>query len=135
MDRFKELTTFVELHLELVVRDVYAEAFFGGTVSDGTKQRVRKQLDKNIPAFKRLAKFAPYVAGDSFTMADCAAWASLPLVSMASKAIYGEDLMATHGLDCKPYLKMIGERPSAQRVVADRKRDADAAKAAAAART
>ena len=129
--KVRELTTFVELHLELVVRDVYAEAFFGGTLSDGTKQRVRKQLDKNIPAFKRLAKFAPYVAGDSFTMADCAAWASLPLVSMASKAIYGEDLMATHGLDCKPYLKMIGERPSAQRVVADRKRDAEAAKAAA----
>jgi glutathione S-transferase len=130
--KVRELTTFIELHLELVVRELYAEAFFGGTVSDGTKQRVRKQLDKNIPAFKRLATFSPYIAGDSFTMADCAAWVSLPLVSMATKAIYGEDLMATHGLDCKPYLKMIGERPSAQRVVADRKRDAEAAKAAAA---
>ena len=27
---------------------------------------------------------------------------------MATKAIYGEDLLANHGLDCKPYLKMIG---------------------------
>ncbi len=132
--KVRELTTFIELHLELVVRELYAEAFFGGKVSDGTKERVRRQLDKNIPAFKRLAKFSPYVAGDTFTLADCAAWVSLPLVSMATKAIYGEDLLAAHGLDCKPYLKMVGERPSAQRVVADRKRDQDAAKAAAAAK-
>jgi glutathione S-transferase len=132
--KVRELTTFIELHLELVVRELYTEAFFGGKISDSAKERVRKQLDKNIPAFKRLAKFSPYVAGDSFTLADCAAWVSLPLVSMATKAIYGEDLLAAHGLDCKPYLKMIGERPSAQKVAADRKRDQDAAKAAAAAK-
>lgn len=132
--KVRELTTFIELHLELVVRELYTEAFFGGKISDSAKERVRRQLDKNIPAFKRLAKFSPYVAGDTFTLADCAAWVSLPLVTMATKAIYGEDLLAAHGLDCKPYLRMIGERPSAQRVVADRKRDQDAAKAAAAAK-
>jgi len=132
--KVRELTTFIELHLELVVRELYTEAFFGGKISDSAKERVRKQLDRNIPAFKRLAKFSPYVAGDTFTLADCAAWVSLPLVSMATKAIYGEDLLAAHGLDCKPYLKMIGERPSAQKVAADRKRDQDAAKAAAAAK-
>jgi glutathione S-transferase len=132
--KVRELTTFIELHLELVVRELYTEAFFGGKISDSAKERVRKQLDRNIPAFKRLAKFSPYVAGDSFTLADCAAWVSLPLVSMATKAIYGEDLLAAHGLDCKPYLKMVGERPSAQKVAADRKRDQDAAKAAAAAK-
>jgi len=130
--KVRELTTYIELHLELVVRELYTEAFFGGKISDSAKERVRKQLDKNIPAFKRLARFSPYIAGDSFTLADCAAWVSLPLVTMATKAIYGEDLLAHHGLDCKPYLKLIGERPSAQRVVADRKRDQDATKAAAA---
>jgi glutathione S-transferase len=133
--KVRELATFIELHLELVVRELYTEAFFGGKISDSAKERVRKQLDRAIPAFKRLAKFSPYIAGDTFTLADCAAWVSLPLVSMATKAIYGEDLLATHGLDCKPYLKMIGERPSAQRVAADRKRDQEAAKAAAAAKS
>lgn len=127
--KVRELTTFIELHLELVARELYGEAFFGGQASDGTKARVRKQLDKAIPAFKRLAKFAPYVAGDRFTLADCAAWASLPLVGMATKATLGEDLLAVHGLDIKPYLKLIGERPSAQKVVADRKRDQAAAAA------
>ena len=116
-----ELTIFMNLHLELVARELYGQAFFGGTVSDGTKERVRKQLDKNIPAFKRLAKFAPFVAGDTFTQADCVAFANLPLVGMATKIIYGEDLMLAGGVDYKSYLKLVGERPSSVKVAADRK--------------
>ena len=119
--KVRELCTFIDLHLELVVRELYAQAFFGGTVSESSKARVRKQLDKNIPAFRRLAKFSPYVAGDTFTLADCAAFVSLPLVGMATKTIYGEDLLLAAGVDYKPYMKLIGERPSAQKVAADRK--------------
>ena len=119
--KVRELVTFVDLHLELVVRDLYPQAFFGGTVSESSQARVRKQLEKNIAGFKRLAKFAPYLAGDHFTQADCAAYASLPLVGMATKAVYGEDLLLAAGVDYKPCIKLIGERPSAQRVAADRK--------------
>lgn len=130
--KVRELITFIDLHLELVVRELYAEAFFGGKVSDEVKASVRKRLDRHIPAFKQLARLSPFVAGDSFTLADPAAWVSLPLVSRATKVIYGEDLLASHGVDVASYLKLIAERPSAQRINADRKRDAEAAKAAAA---
>ncbi len=119
--KVRELATFIDLHLELVVRDLYAQAFFGGTVSDGTKARVKAALEKNIAAFKTLAKFAPFVAGDTFTQADCSAYVSLPLVGMATKLVLGEDLMLAAGVDYKTYAKMVGERPSAQRVNADRK--------------
>lgn len=119
--KVRELVTFIDLHLELVARDLYPQAFFGGTVSESSLARIRKQLDKNILAFKRLVKFAPYAAGDTFTLADCAAFASLPLVGMATKAVYGEDLLLAAGVDYKPYIKLVGERPSAQKVLADRK--------------
>lgn len=119
--KVRELTTFVDLHLELVVRELYGKAFFGGEISDANAERVRKLLTKNIAAFKRLAKFSPYVAGDSFTQADCAAFVSLPLVGMASRIVLGEDLLAAAGVDWKSYVKLLGERPSAQRVNADRK--------------
>ncbi len=119
--KVRELVTFVDLHLELVARDLYPQAFFGGSVSESSQARVRKQLEKNIAAFKRLAKFAPYLGGDRFTQADCAGFASLPLIGMATKSIYGEDLLLAAGVDYKPYIKLIGERPSAQRVAADRK--------------
>jgi glutathione S-transferase len=121
--KVRELCTFVDLHLELVARELYAQAFFGGTVSEGTQNRARKLLTKNIAGFKRLARFAPYVAGDTFTVADCATFVSLPLVALASKSVLGEDLVAAAGIDWKGYSKLIGERPSAVQVAADRKRD------------
>ena len=119
--KVRELTTFIDLHLELVARDLYPQAFFGGTVSDNSKARVQKQLEKNIAAFKQLARFAPFVAGDTFTQADCAAFANLPLLGMATKAVLGEDMLLAAGIDYKPYIKLVGERPTAQKVVADRK--------------
>jgi len=119
--KVRELCIYIDLHIELVARELYYQAFFGGTVSEGTQARVRKQLDKSIPAVKRLLKFGPYAAGDTFTLADCAAFASLPVVGMATKAIYGEDLLLAAGVDYKTYIKFIGERPSAQKVMADRK--------------
>lgn len=122
--KVRELITFIDLHLELVVRDLYNQAFFGGTASESTKTRVKTTLDKNISAFKTLAKFAPYVAGDTFTQADCAAYVSLPLVGMATKLVLGEDMLIAAGVDYKTYAKTIGERPSAQRVNADRKASA-----------
>jgi len=118
--KVRELATFIDLHLELVARELYGQAFFGGSASDSTKERVHKQLTKNITAFKRLARFAPYVGGDSFTLADCSAWVSLPLVGMASKSVLGEDLLLAAGVDWKTYARMVGERPSAARVAADR---------------
>ena len=119
--KVRELITFIELHLELVARELYGQAFFGGTVSDGLKARVRKQLEKNIPAFKGLAKFSPFVAGDQFTQADCAAFVSLPLVGMATRAVLGDDLLLAAGIDYKPYIRMISERPTTKKVLSDRK--------------
>jgi glutathione S-transferase len=117
--RVRELITFMELHLELVAREIYGQAFFGGSVSDETRERVHKLLKRNAKAFGRIAKFAPYIGGDSFTMADCAALVHLPLVGMASKLVYGEDVLAEYPV--RDYTKMLAERATVQKVNADRK--------------
>ncbi len=121
--KVRELCTYVDMHLELVARELYPQAFFGGAVGESQQARVRKLLNKNIAGFKRLAKFSPYVAGDSFTLADCSAYVSLPLVALASKIVLGEDLLAAHGVDWKTYAKLVGARASAQKVDADRRTD------------
>jgi glutathione S-transferase len=117
--KVRELVRFMELHLELVARELYPQAFFGGMVTDEVKNRTQKLLTRNANAFGKLAKFAPYIAGDEFTMADCAAVVHLPLVSMASKIMYGQDVLAD--LPVKDYLKKLGERPTVQKINADRK--------------
>ena len=117
--KVRELLRYTELHLELVARNLYPEAFFGAQVSDELKQALRPQLEKNIAAFARLAKFAPFIAGAEFTLADCAAAVHLPLVGGCTKIIYGQDMLA--GLPVKDYLKRLSERPTMQKVNADRK--------------
>jgi len=40
---------------------------------------------------------------------------------MATRAVLGEDLLLTAGVDYKAYIRRISERPSAKKVLADRK--------------
>lgn len=122
----RELITFVDVHLELVARNLYKQAFFGGTITDATKGRTEKLLIRHISGFRRLAKFTPYLRGDRFTIADVAGFVSLPLVGMATQAIYGRDFLLDVGIDWKPYVKAINARPAAQRVTNDRKAHVDA---------
>ena len=117
--KVRELVRYLELHLELVARNLYPEAFFGGKISDAAKEKTGQQLEKNIAAFAKLAKFSPFIAGDSFTLADVAAAVHLPLVSGATRIIYGRDYLAD--LPVRDYLKRLGERPAVQKVNADRK--------------
>jgi glutathione S-transferase len=117
--KVRELLRYIELHLELVARNLYPEAFFGGKVSDNAKEKTGQQLDKNVAAFAQLVKLSPFIAGDQFTLADCAAAVHLPLVSSASKIIYGRDCLAD--LPVRDYLARLSERPAVQRVNADRK--------------
>lgn len=114
-----ELSHFMDLHLELVARNLYPEAFFGGKVSDSAKEKIGEQLTHNIAAFAKLTQFAPFIAGDQFSIADCTALVHLPLVSAATKIIYGRDYLAD--LPVRDYLKLLGERTTVQQVNADRK--------------
>lgn len=124
--KVRELVTMVELHLELVARRLYGQAFFGGTAPEDTKAEVAKDLAKGARALKALAKFDPFLAGKELTLADCAAFVSLPLVSMASKIVLGHDALGDLP-QMKPYIKMLGERPAFAQVSADRKAATEAA--------
>ncbi|HUW37903.1 MAG TPA: glutathione S-transferase [Rhodocyclaceae bacterium] len=117
----RELIEHIELHIELPARRLYPEAFFGGSGSDETKAEVEKLLGKGLKSLAHLARFEPFIAGAEFTHADCAAIVHLPLVSQATKKIYGRDLVDELLPAARPYLKAVGERPAVQRVNAERK--------------
>jgi glutathione S-transferase len=119
--KVRELVTHLELHLELVVRRLYGQVFFKrGNLSEEASQAVQRDLAKGVRAFRALARFDPYLAGRDLTLADCAAFVHLPLVSLASKLAYGRDALEELA-EVKPYLRMLGERPAFQRVNEERK--------------
>ena len=118
--KVRELITVMELHVELVARRLYRQAFFGGTISDEMKQMTEKDLGRGLRALGQLVKFSPYIAGAELTLADCAAFVHLPLVTLSTKIIYGRHFLEGMA-QVKPYLKMLGERPAFARVNEDRK--------------
>jgi glutathione S-transferase len=118
--KVRELIVHMELHLELVARRLYGSVFFKREISDAAKRAVEKDLAKGARAFRQLARFDPYVAGKELTLADCAAFVHLPVVSLASKLAYGRDFLEELA-QVKPYLQRLGERPAFQRVNEDRK--------------
>ncbi|WP_441460208.1 glutathione S-transferase [Burkholderia thailandensis] len=118
----REIMTVLELYVEWNARELFPEAFFGGKVSDGTKAHVEERMPRALDGFKRLARFSPYVLGDTFCIADIAAFVHFPITALATKAIYGRDFIADAGIDWKSYVKRIEEeRPAAKRVSEERK--------------
>jgi glutathione S-transferase len=128
--KVRELITYIEWYTEMVARRLYGQAFFGkGPVSDGAKQAVEAELMKGLRALKGVVRFEPFIAGTMLTLADCAAFVHLPLVTLSTRIVYGRDFLDELP-QLKPYMKMLGERPAFARVNEDRK----AASAALAAR-
>ena len=125
--RVRELVIFIELHLELVARRMYGMLAGGKPVSDETRQRVEKDLGKGVRALKAVVKFEPFIAGKELTIADCAAFLHLPLVTLVTRNFFGRDFLEDIP-QVKPYLKMLGERPAFAKVNEDRRAATAAAK-------
>lgn len=118
--KMRELMRVIELYIELPARRLYPEAFFGGKVSEDTKQEVKPLLEKAKGAFERVAHFDPYLAGSEFTCADIVGAIHLPLARDAYRTIYGEDYWEDMPA-VKPFIGRVRERPSMQQVMADYK--------------
>jgi glutathione S-transferase len=99
----------------------------GKPVSDERRQRVEKDAAKGVRALKAVAKFDPYIAGKDLTIADCAAFIHLPLVTLVTKNFFGRDFLEDLP-QVKPYLKMLGERPAFAKVNEDRRAASAAAR-------
>jgi glutathione S-transferase len=129
----RELIQLIELYLEWPARRLYPQAYFGGSVSEQTRNEVARALARGARALARLTAFDAYAYGEAFGYADCAAILHLPMVRSAGKTVLGQDVLAeVPGLHA--YLKRMSERPSVQRVNADRKAGLEAFAAYRAAR-
>jgi glutathione S-transferase len=108
------------LNVELIARRLYAEAFFGRTVSHEIKDEVRAKITSGLTGLARLMKLSPYALGDKFTAADVAAWPHLQLVSIATQKIYCQNLVVKYIPGIEAYIKMIESRPYVQKIGEER---------------
>jgi glutathione S-transferase len=105
----------IELYIELPARSCFPEAFFGASVPDGVKALARENLVAGFAALKRHGRFAPYVAGDTFTLADIVFLYSVDLANNVARAVFGLDLLAEHPA-AVALLQRLGENPHVQAI-------------------
>ena len=121
--RVRELMEVIDLYLEWPARRLYPEVFSSvGKVSDEVKQTVRPLLAQGLAGLEALARFEPYVAGPDLSLGDFSAAFHFPPISIATRAIYGEDLLG--GLPAvRRHQELMGRRAAVQRVRAEQQED------------
>ena len=118
----KEIIRFVELYLDAPARRHLPTVYFGAPVNQAEYDAVRPLLENGLRALKQLARFEPYIAGDTFTFADLTAYFELRFTNLHTTQVYDWDITNdVSGLG--EYLQMVGERPSVNAVDAVMQRD------------
>jgi glutathione S-transferase len=110
----------LELNCEWVGRRMYKECFFGGSVSAETKIEARERLAIGLDAVARLSSFSPYILGSSFTAADCAAYVHFLMITLATRKIYGRDMLEHHIPKAAAFMRLMEARPHVQAIASGR---------------
>ena len=109
----------IELYIELPGRACYGEAFFGMSLPEAIKEKTRTELQLGFAALGRHGKFAPYVAGDSLSIADLYFLYSVPLACAVGQKLFGIDLLAEMP-QAKVLLERLERNPHVQKIAADK---------------
>jgi len=109
----------IELYIELPGRACYGEAFFGMTLPDAIKEKTKSELLLGFAALGRHGKFAPYVAGNSLSIADLYFLYSVPLACAVGQKLFGIDLLAEMP-QAKALLERLEQNPHVQKIAADK---------------
>ncbi|MDR6606064.1 glutathione S-transferase [Pseudomonas synxantha] len=116
----------IELYIELPARVCYVEVFFGGRPTpEALKAKAGRDLVKGFTALKQRARFAPYAAGERFTLADLYFLYSVDLAVEVGKRLFDVDFLS--GMPAaRALLERLAENPNVQKIAADRLAEAPA---------
>lgn len=89
-------------------------------MSDETKREAADQLAIGLDAVAWLARFSPFIFGDNFTAADCAAYVHFTMIDIATTTIYGENMIDRHLSGAARYMAMMDERTHIRTMMAQR---------------
>ena len=109
----------IELYIELPARACYAEAFFGMQVPDAIKEKARTELLEGMASLGRHGKFAPYVAGETLSVADIYFVYSVSLACAVGHKVFGLDLLAEMP-GAKALLERLEQNPHVQKIAAEK---------------
>jgi glutathione S-transferase len=109
----------IELYIDLPARSCHGEAFFGGTVPEAIKAKARDELRAGFATLKRHGRFAPYVAGGEFTLADIVFLYSVEIANTVAQKLFGLDPLAEIPA-AQSLLQRLAQNPHVQAIARNR---------------
>lgn len=109
----------IELYIELPARACYPQAFFGMTLDPAITAKARDELLAGVAALKRHGRFAPFVAGEQFTLADLYFLYSVDLACIVGKKLFEIDLLADFPA-ARALFERLAQNPHVQQIAADK---------------
>lgn len=109
----------IELYIELPGRACYSAAFFGMAVPEAIQEKTKAELLLGVASLGRHGKFAPYVAGDSLSVADLYFLYSVPLARAVAQKLFDIDLLAEMPA-ARALLERLEQNPHVQRIAKDK---------------
>lgn len=115
----RQIMKIAELYFELSSRRLIPFVFSGAQAPQVIKDEVRQVLTRGIIAMNRLCKFSPWIAGDTFTMADIYMYYVATIVhTFASSQLNWDVLAEIDGM--KAWNDTMKQTDIAQAIEADR---------------
>jgi glutathione S-transferase len=110
-----------ELYLDQPARWCFGEAFFGATLPEAIKTKAREELVLGAATLERTGRFTPFVAGDTFTLADIVFLYTVELANTVTQRVFQFDVLSNLPA-ARALLKRLHENPHVQGIA--RKHDA-----------
>lgn len=76
--RVRQLVNYIDIHVDKPIRMLRDFHNAGKETSQVLKDLVAKEVRQATESINRVAKYAPYIAGNEISLADCAAYCTLP---------------------------------------------------------
>lgn len=115
----RQIMKISELYFELPSRRLIPYVFSGTNAPDTVKEEVRQVLTRGITALNRLCQFSPWIAGESFTMADIYVYYVNTIVNAFASTQLDWDVLAEIP-SMKEWNNAMSQSDIAQKIEADR---------------
>lgn len=115
--KVRQMIKISEMYLEFPAHK-QVMALFGGEISQEQRELTQAAMRQGMAAFQRLAKFAPWICGSTFTAADIFVFHAFSVVIGIGGKLFDWDVMSeVPGL--KAWYDQVAQRPITQQLVAE----------------
>lgn len=113
--KVKQMTKVIELYIEAPAHNMVRWLFGETPLPDHIRETAKPMMQRGLAALGRLAKFAPWVCGEQYTVADIFLYRSVDMVNLMAQKFYEWDALAeVPGL--KEWHVRMAQRPLTQTV-------------------